>query len=102
MGRGVSRPQRGQSPPSKALTDKGCICTVALLFLALRWQASGNLNNGGNAGVPYVNGNNALTNANWNILARATDSDTPAHERLDSLSFGRCLACAFRGHMVEN
>ena len=39
-----------------------------------RWQASLNLNNGGNAGVPGVNCNNGLTNANWNILARATDS----------------------------
>lgn len=29
----------------------------------------GNLNNGGIAGPSYVNGNNGLTNAWWNILA---------------------------------
>lgn len=37
------------------------------------WQAFGNLNNGtGNAGLSAVNGNNALSNANWNIVARQT------------------------------
>ena len=36
-----------------------------LLFLAL-----GNLNNGSNAGLWYVNGNNALSNARWNIGSR--------------------------------
>lgn len=30
----------------------------------------GNLNNGGNAGLWYVNANNALTNGNWNIGSR--------------------------------
>lgn len=30
----------------------------------------GNLNNGTNAGLSYVNGNNTLGNGNWNILAR--------------------------------
>ena len=35
--------------------------------------AFGNLNNGvGNAGLSCLNGNNALSNANWNILARTS------------------------------
>jgi len=42
-------------------------------FLAFWWQASGNLNNTGNAGVSNVNCNNGLTNANWNIAAQVTD-----------------------------
>jgi len=32
----------------------------------------GNLNNGGNAGVWYVNGNNGLGNARWNIGGRVS------------------------------
>ena len=33
--------------------------------------AFGNLNNGlGNGGLSYLNGNNAPSNANWNILGR--------------------------------
>lgn len=37
-----------------------------------RWAlAFGNLNNGlGNGGLSYLNGNNAVSNANWNYLAR--------------------------------
>ena len=38
------------------------------------WQALGNLNNGGNAGLRYLNANNGLGNANWNIGSRASDS----------------------------
>lgn len=38
------------------------------LFLSL-----GNLNYGSNAGLAYCNGNNWLSNANWNILARQSD-----------------------------
>ena len=34
------------------------------------WLAYGNLNNGANAGLSYLNGNNGLSNANWNYLAR--------------------------------
>lgn len=34
------------------------------------WQAFGNLNNGANAGLSCVNGNNSLTNTNWNIGGR--------------------------------
>ncbi len=34
----------------------------------------GNLNNGANAGLWYVNGNNALTNVNWNIGSRLSDA----------------------------
>jgi hypothetical protein len=30
----------------------------------------GNLNNGANAGARYVNANNSLSNARWNILLR--------------------------------
>lgn len=32
--------------------------------------AFGNLNNGANDGLSYLNGNNGLTNANWNYLPR--------------------------------
>ena len=39
------------------------------------WQAFGNLNNGGNAGLWYVNGNNGLGNANWNIGSRRSCRD---------------------------
>lgn len=38
--------------------------------VCLSWQGLGNLNNGGNAGLWYVNANNALTNARWNIGSR--------------------------------
>ena len=41
------------------------------------WQALGNLNNGGNAGLRYLNANNGLGNANWNIGSRASDSISP-------------------------
>lgn len=34
------------------------------------WQSGGNLNNGRNAGLRYVNANNELGNANWNIGSR--------------------------------
>ena len=41
--------------------------------LAVLWLAFGNLNNGtANGGLSYLNGNNALSNANWNIVARQT------------------------------
>ena len=35
----------------------------------------GSLNNGANAGRFYVNVNNALSNANWNIAARISVSE---------------------------
>ena len=39
-----------------------------------RWLAFGNLNNGtANGGLSYLNGNNGLSNANWNFLARISD-----------------------------
>ena len=38
-----------------------------MLFL---FHSLGNLNNGSNAGLWYVNGNNALTTARWNIGSR--------------------------------
>ena len=38
---------------------------VHCLFLS-----SGNLNNGADAGSAYLNANNALGNANWNIAGR--------------------------------
>ena len=34
------------------------------------FHSLGNLNNGSNAGLFYVNGNNALSNARWNIGSR--------------------------------
>ena len=34
------------------------------------WLGLGNLNNGANAGLWYVNANNGLGNANWNIGGR--------------------------------
>ena len=37
------------------------------------WLGLGYLNNGGNAGLCYVNANNALSNANWNIGSRTSD-----------------------------
>lgn len=45
------------------------------------WQSLGNLRNGGNAGLWYVNGNNGLTNANWNIGSR--QSGQPFNVRRD-------------------
>jgi hypothetical protein len=36
----------------------------------LRWLSLGALNNGANAGLSCLNANNALSNANWNIVAR--------------------------------
>nr|WP_325300152.1 hypothetical protein [uncultured Dysosmobacter sp.] len=36
----------------------------------MRVISGGNVNNGGNAGPFYRNGNNAASNSNWNILAR--------------------------------
>lgn len=37
------------------------------------WLGVGNLNNAGNAGLSCVNGNNGLSNANWNIASRHPD-----------------------------
>ena len=37
------------------------------------FNAGGNYNNGANAGVFYLNGNNDLSNARWNYLARISD-----------------------------
>lgn len=47
----------------------------------------GNLNNGANYGLWYVNANNALSNANWNIGGRQSGYGT-------SLSSHVYLACA--------
>ena len=42
------------------------------------WLAFGNLNNGSaNGGLSYLNGNNGLSNANWNILARLSCKNIP-------------------------
>lgn len=45
------------------------------------WLGVGNLNNTSNAGLWYVNGNNALTNTNWNIGSRQSGwhSLIPSH-----------------------
>lgn len=41
----------------------------------LLWLAFGNLNNGsGNASLSCLNGNNGLSNGNWNYLARLSDT----------------------------
>ena len=37
------------------------------------WHSLGNLNNGANAGLRYLNANNSLSNANWNILGRNSE-----------------------------
>ena len=39
-------------------------------YAVVWYVAFGNLNNGANAGLSYVNGNNGLTNRNWNYLPR--------------------------------
>lgn len=42
------------------------------------WLAFGNLDNGSaNGGLSYLNGNNSLGNANWNILARLSCIQIP-------------------------
>ena len=45
------------------------------------WLGVGNLNNTSNAGLWAANGNNALTNANWNIGSRQSGwhSLIPSH-----------------------
>ena len=35
-------------------------------YAVVWYVAFGNLNHGANAGLSYVNGNNGLTNRNWN------------------------------------
>ena len=46
------------------------------------WQSVGNLRNERNAGPFYVNANNALTNARWNIGGRQSDwqHSVPHHD----------------------
>lgn len=44
--------------------------------MLVSWQALGNLNNGANAGLWYVNGNNTLTNTNWNIGSRQSGGNS--------------------------
>ena len=48
----------------------GSYCVAKSTSGSYEWQGLGNLNNTGNAGLWYVNGNNALSNANWNIGSR--------------------------------
>ena len=47
---------------------------MAHLAKLFPWQALGHLNSGGTAGLRYLNANNELGNANWNIGSRASDS----------------------------
>jgi hypothetical protein len=49
-------------------TDLRGFVTSTLILAS--WLSVGNLDNGGNAGLWYVNANNGLTNANWNIGGR--------------------------------
>ena len=43
-------------------------------YAVVWYVAFGNLNNGANAGLSYVNGNNGLTNRNWNYLPRLSEN----------------------------
>lgn len=47
--------------------------TIGLLNSRVFSLALGNLRNGGNAGLSYLNANNSLGNANWNILSLISD-----------------------------
>ena len=47
--------------------------TIGLLNSRVFFLALGNLRNGGNAGLSYLNANNGLGNANWNILSLISD-----------------------------
>jgi len=47
--------------------------TVASACSGFLWLGVGNLNNGANDGLSHVNGNNGLSNANWNIASRQPD-----------------------------
>jgi len=52
------------------MTGQG-LAVHPLVVLFCRWLRFGNLNNGlTNAGLSCCNGNNALSNANWNIGGR--------------------------------
>lgn len=55
-------------PPMSCFTGSRGFVTSTLILAS--WQSVGNLNNGGNAGLWYVNANNGLTNTNWNIGGR--------------------------------
>ena len=57
------------NPTPEKLTYLSGDSWLARRFLFL-WQGLGNLRNGGNAGLRYVNANNGLGNANWNIGGR--------------------------------
>ena len=66
--------QRGPAGPLIPLSNEGNGTGLTVAFgCFLLWQGVGNLNNGANAGLGYVNGNNALSNANWNIASRQSD-----------------------------
>lgn len=59
-------------------------------FAKATWLSFGNLNNGSNAGLFYVNGNNTLSNARWNYGSRLTgDVSTQNHVHPPSLSYMR-------------
>lgn len=70
------RPRPGHSLPgfrmTKTVNDGVCCRSHMGRAMCGRWLVRGNLNNGvAHAGVGACgNGNNALSNANWNIAAR--------------------------------
>ena len=74
----VSGPE-GQSPFLR-------VCSRYVAGFSVLWLAFGNLNNGANAGLSYLNGNNALTNGNWNYLARLSKQLSKFILRLHILS----------------
>lgn len=59
--------KRGQRPLSQFFKIQGDSWPLSG---ASFWLSVGNLNNGGNAGLWYVNANNGVANARWNIGSR--------------------------------
>lgn len=53
----------------------------------------GNWNNGSNAGVFYLNGNNSRSNANTNIGFRAALPVEATGDTEQTAQAGRCLLC---------
>lgn len=71
---GRRKPDRGGVPSNETILKEYNInmgYDIVFCGCFFLWLAFGNLNNGsGNAGLSYLNGNNDLGNARWNIFAR--------------------------------
>lgn len=92
---GVSRPE------GQRLFDIYGSCSACAWVLGLFWLAFGNLNNGvGNSGLSCLNGNNALSNANWNILARKSGIIYCAARRLRKTAAGGICRSTLRGKLT--